>query len=224
MTPATGGHSAPVSTSFLFLEHSRLLHYDPKTNTSKVLVDRLHFANGVQLSPKEDFVLVSETLNSRILKYHLTGPKKGKTEVFVDNLPGGADNIRSNGRGGYWVGICAPIPPKQVAKHNIVTGYPTVRKVFARVVHLIRQGLGLLDGFLDSDLLKMTIYKLAHMSPYATLTNPTGLVLELDSDGKIIRSLHSPDGQVPFISEALEHNGYLYLGSPWNNFLGKLKL
>lgn len=39
----------------------RLLKYDPKTNSSIVLLDQLGFAYGVILSPKEDYVLVTET-------------------------------------------------------------------------------------------------------------------------------------------------------------------
>jgi sugar lactone lactonase YvrE len=44
----------------------RLVQYDPKTKNSEVLIDGLHFANGVQLSKKEDFVLISETMGERV--------------------------------------------------------------------------------------------------------------------------------------------------------------
>ena len=33
-----------------------------------VLIDKLHFPNGVQLSPKQDFVLVCETYRRRVLR------------------------------------------------------------------------------------------------------------------------------------------------------------
>lgn len=46
----------------------RLLQYDPKTKKSTVLMKNLHFANGVQLSNDESFVLVSETAKSRVLR------------------------------------------------------------------------------------------------------------------------------------------------------------
>ena len=47
---------------------SRLLRYNPVTNATEVLVEKLAFANGVQLSPYEDFVLVAETFRARVLK------------------------------------------------------------------------------------------------------------------------------------------------------------
>ena len=43
--------------------------FDPVANTTEVLVDGLHFANGVQLSKNEDFVLISETSAARIMRY-----------------------------------------------------------------------------------------------------------------------------------------------------------
>jgi sugar lactone lactonase YvrE len=41
----------------------------------------------------------------RIVKYWLKGPKAGSHEIFFDNLPGYPDNIRSDGRGGFWVAL-----------------------------------------------------------------------------------------------------------------------
>jgi sugar lactone lactonase YvrE len=46
----------------------RLMKYDPKTKKSKVLVEGIHMANGVQLSKNEDFVMVSELLRSRVMR------------------------------------------------------------------------------------------------------------------------------------------------------------
>lgn len=36
-------------------------------------------------------------------RYYLKGPKKGTSEVFMENLPGAVDNIRRSSSGGYWV-------------------------------------------------------------------------------------------------------------------------
>lgn len=46
----------------------RLMAYHPKTGDMEVLMEGLHFANGVQLSPEGDHVLVAETTMSRIMK------------------------------------------------------------------------------------------------------------------------------------------------------------
>ena len=47
----------------------RLMAYHPKTGDMEVLMEGLHFANGVQLSPEGDHVLVAETTMSRIMKW-----------------------------------------------------------------------------------------------------------------------------------------------------------
>ena len=43
--------------------------YHPKTGDMEVLMEGLAFANGVQLSPEGDHVLVAETNMFRIIKY-----------------------------------------------------------------------------------------------------------------------------------------------------------
>lgn len=40
--------------------------------------------------------------------YYLKGENKGRSGDFVDGLPGYPDNIRSNGRGGFYVALAAP--------------------------------------------------------------------------------------------------------------------
>lgn len=47
-----------------FLEgrpHGRLLSYDPSTKQTKTLLSNLHFANGVAVSPDQNYVIFCET-------------------------------------------------------------------------------------------------------------------------------------------------------------------
>lgn len=54
---------------------------------------------------------------------------------------------------------------------------------------------------------------------------PYGLVLALDEDGGIVRSLHEPTGKhLMEITSVEEHQGYLYLGSLHNDRIGKYRL
>ena len=54
---------------------------------------------------------------------------------------------------------------------------------------------------------------------------PYGLVLALDEQGNITQSLHDPSGKhFKAITSAVEHGGYLYLGSLHNDRMGKYKL
>lgn len=54
---------------------------------------------------------------------------------------------------------------------------------------------------------------------------PYGLVISLDENGNILQSFQDPSGKhLKEITSALEHNGYLYLGSLHNDRIGKYKL
>ncbi len=57
------------------------------------------------------------------------------------------------------------------------------------------------------------------------MTPKYGLIIELDSQGHIIRSLHDATGATfPAASEVQEHDGVVYLGSYFLPFLGRLDL
>lgn len=52
-----------------------------------------------------------------------------------------------------------------------------------------------------------------------------GFVIEFDSYGKIIKSYQDPKGKaVNFISEAVESDGHLYLGSFKDNYIASVKI
>jgi sugar lactone lactonase YvrE len=93
------------------LEHrpnGRLLAHDPGSGRTRLVADRLWFANGVALSHEESFVVVAETGRYRLTRVWLTGDRAGRREVLVDNLPGFPDNVSGNGRGVFWVAIASP--------------------------------------------------------------------------------------------------------------------
>lgn len=79
--------------------------YDPEQKNVEVLSAGNYFANGLELSADEQYLLVSETSKYRILKYWLKGEKQGEVDVFMDNLPGFPNNIQRNSRGNYWIGF-----------------------------------------------------------------------------------------------------------------------
>ncbi|XP_070578296.1 adipocyte plasma membrane-associated protein-like [Ptychodera flava] len=179
-------------------ECGRLLWYNPVTRKAKVLLKNLHFPNGVQLSPQQDYLLVSETSRARILKYNLKGPRSGKVETFAENLPGLPDNIRRSQGGGYWVGI-ASVRSSKFSLYDFMTTRPWLRSIFTKLF--------------DAE----TMMKF--LPQY-------GLVIELDEDGQIIQSLHDPTGEVvPSVSEVHESTtGQLYLGSYHSPFIARLDL
>ena len=112
------------------LEHSgtgRLFALRPD-GTIDLLMDGLQFSNGVALDSNEASVFVVETGSYRILRYWLAGDQAGKTDVFVDNLPGFPDNA-SFGDGILWIG--APSPRQSLV--DMMMPRPWLRKVTNRL-------------------------------------------------------------------------------------------
>jgi len=142
-TDSSDKHSAKAQQSTLkaslldILEHGgrgRLFAYNPLTQSSKVLMLGLNFANGVAIDPNNQFVLVSETGAYRVHKVWLQGDRKGEHEVLLDNLPGFPDNLSRGREGRFWVGFTSPrntLVDKLSAK-------PFLRKVVQRLPAAIR--------------------------------------------------------------------------------------
>ncbi|XP_024978344.1 protein STRICTOSIDINE SYNTHASE-LIKE 6-like [Cynara cardunculus var. scolymus] len=128
-TDATYKYDFPGAVNDIYegRPHGRLLSYDPSTKETKVLARDLYFANGVEISPDQDFVIFCETFMRRCPRYYLQGEKKGSIDVFVDNLPGLPDNIRYDGDGHYWLGI----PWGNSLLTKFIQTYPFARKILA---------------------------------------------------------------------------------------------
>ncbi len=95
------------------MEHrpnGRLLAYNPETQETRTVLADLYFANGVAVSPNQQYVLVNETWAYRVRRYWLEGPKQGTSDIFIDNLPGFPDGI-SAGADGFWLAIASPRNP-----------------------------------------------------------------------------------------------------------------
>ncbi len=121
------------------MEHrpnGRLLAYDPRTQVTRLLLDKLYFANGVAVSPDQSFVLVAETGKYRVRRYWLTGPQRGESEIFIENLPGFPDGISSNGKDTFWLAIVSPRDPKVDA----LLQRPFLRKVIMRLPRALTPG------------------------------------------------------------------------------------
>lgn len=114
------------------LEHQpngRLLAYQPATKTTRVVLRDLRFANGVAISPDQTFVLVCETERYRLHRVWLDGPKKGQSEIFIDNLPGFPDGLSSNGKDKFWLALVTP----RDATLDKLLPYPFLRKIVYRL-------------------------------------------------------------------------------------------
>lgn len=174
------------------LEHrpnGRLLAYDPTTKTTRLVLDKLVFANGVAVSPDQSFVLVAETFKARVKRCWIAGPRKGQSDIFIDNLPGYPDGVSSNGKDTFWLAF--PILRN-----------PGLEAMFPR-------------PFLRKIILRLPQLPLPEFKPY-------GLVLGLDTEGRIIHNLQDPSGSYQQITSVQQHDGMLYLGSVVEDAVGRL--
>lgn len=164
---------------------ARLLAYDPKTKTTKVLLNDLYAANGVTLGPDDSYVLVNEMTAYRVTRYWLTADKKGQTDIFIENLPGSPDNITFNGRDTYWLALYVPRNPLM----EFLQARPTVRGILKQV-------------------------PLALVMAIEGDARSFGFVLGLNLDGKVVYNLQDPSAKfASHVTSAYEHDGMLYLGN-----------
>lgn len=82
----------------------RLFRRDPD-GTVTVLLEGLHFPNGVTLDENEAAVIFAETSGYRISRLWVRGPRTGQIDVLADNLPGFPDNVSRMKGGRFWVAM-----------------------------------------------------------------------------------------------------------------------
>ncbi|XP_027333217.1 adipocyte plasma membrane-associated protein-like [Abrus precatorius] len=174
--------------------HGQLLKYNPTSNETVIVLDNVTFPNGVALSKDEDYLVVCETWKYRCLRHWLKGANKGMTDILIENLPGGPDNINLAPDGSFWIALIHLTSERleflhysKISKH-LVASFPTL--------------INLVNG----------ARKKAMVVNVATNGN---IIKEFDdNDGKVIN----------FVTSALEFEDNLYLGSLNSMFIGKLPL
>ncbi|XP_068619093.1 adipocyte plasma membrane-associated protein Hemomucin-like [Battus philenor] len=198
----------------------RLLYYNSKTNQSKVLLDNLWFANGVVISPNNQFVLVAESNKHRLLKYYINGPNKGKSEVFVAGLPGVPDNLRVLPDGS---GVLAMLYVAYDEQNPLITyslaRTPMARKFLARLSLLIEKPFELLNEHFPHVILENIIYKIGHISSLDAIIPQISGIIQLDWNGNIVASYFNTDKSIGTASDAIVYNEKLYIGNPHSSYL-----
>ena len=113
------------------MEHSdngRIIEFDPKTNSSRVVKSNLTFANGVAADSSGDYLYFAETGEYRVWRMPLNGDKAFQSEVIIDNLPGFVDNVHIGLNGRIWLGLTSP----RAQILDDLAGEPFWRKVIQR--------------------------------------------------------------------------------------------
>ncbi|VDM94474.1 unnamed protein product [Onchocerca ochengi] len=164
-------------------------------------MDKLFFPNGIQLFPDKQSFLVAETGAARIKRYWIAGPRMGETEIFVDNLPGFPENIRSGSNGTFWVGLASVRHSDRFSLLDFLADKVRIRKCLLQLVP-DRYWQWLVSKFVKKH----------------------ALILQLNEEGQIIASAHDPTGQViEAVSQVTETDEYLYLGYYRAPFIARLR-
>ncbi|XP_017035488.1 adipocyte plasma membrane-associated protein Hemomucin [Drosophila kikkawai] len=200
----------------------RLFKYDRSKNVSEVLLDELVFANGVVISPNEDFLVVAETGALRLTKYHLKGPKAGQSEVFVDGLPGLPDNLTPDAEG-IWVPLVLSTDSEHPNGFTLFTRFPSVRLFLARMLALFELPFRYLNSVYPNKFSQRFVHFVGHMESISVLAPKRITVVRVDWNGNIVGSLHGFDKTTASVSHVLEFQDFLFLGSPVNQYVARVK-
>uniref|UniRef100_A0A1Y1MAF0 Strictosidine synthase conserved region domain-containing protein n=1 Tax=Photinus pyralis TaxID=7054 RepID=A0A1Y1MAF0_PHOPY len=203
----------------------RLIHYDGKTKQNTVLIDKLHFANGIRLAVDESFVITTETARCRVYRYHLKGPKKGTYDIFLDGLPGLPDNIQTDGKDGFLIPLVVGRDDDYPPPLNILGPFPLLRKFLSRLLGLTELAFQLMDKVYPSEWAEKAVHYIGHFASIPhSFSSPRQTILHISKDGVILDSIHSLNGSIVGMSEAFIFKDMLYMGSPFNDYIGRISL
>eukprot|EP01065_Artemidia_motanka_P033426 TRINITY_DN40422_c0_g1_i1.p1 TRINITY_DN40422_c0_g1~~TRINITY_DN40422_c0_g1_i1.p1 ORF type:complete len:418 (+),score=120.27 TRINITY_DN40422_c0_g1_i1:66-1319(+) len=173
----------------------RLLRFQKGVGVTVVATD-LVMPNGVTLShDRQSLLVVANAV--QVWKYQLDTGKFTKWS----ELPGSGDNIRTH--------------------DTLPTGEPA-RCYWGGLGSKYALPFSLLHMVKDMPALRRLI---AAALPYAWIVNlipKYGILAVWDEEGNIIRTYQDPSGRTPWLSEAAELSGNLYVGSWLNGFLAKV--
>lgn len=174
--------------------NGRIICYDPRNDTTRTILPSLKFPNGICMTNDGQSFLFAETYGCRVCRYWFDGPKAGKVETVIPDLPGFPDNINRASDGNFWLALVGMRSPA----HDLALRMPDFRKRMSRDIAI--------DEWMVSNLNTGCVVKF----------NLAGEVLESlwDLGGE----------NHPMITSMREHRGYLYLGGISNNRIGKYRI
>jgi len=70
---------------------------------------------------------------SLFARVHVSGPYRGRVDMFVENLPGFPDNIRPSSGGGYWVALSTVRPNPGFSVLDFLAPRPWLKKLVFKV-------------------------------------------------------------------------------------------
>ena len=155
------------------------------------MLKNLVFPNGICMTHDGQSFLFAETWACRISRYWFDGPKKGKVEPVIADLPGYPDNINRASDGTYWLALVGMRTPAL----DLALKMPGFRRRMARRIAP--------DEWLYPNINTGCVLRF----------DETGRVIETlwDLGGE----------NHPMITSMREHKGHLYIGGILNNRIGQ---
>jgi sugar lactone lactonase YvrE len=173
----------------------RVMAYDPASESTRVVVHGLSFANGIALSADGRTLFVTETGRYRIWKIDSRARdldvRSGSPQAgpLFDNLPGYPDNLMRGRDGRLWVGLFRPRNPAA----DSLAQRPFLRKMLLRLPRSL-----------------------------LPLGQPYGHVFAFDESGRVVEDLQDPAGAYPGTTGATETADRLYIHSLHAHTIGWL--
>jgi len=174
--------------------NGRIICYDPAARKTRTILPKLRFPNGICLCRDGQSFLYAQTWGCTISRYWFAGPKAGRSEVVIADLPGYPDNINRASDGHYWLALVGMRTPAL----DLMLTNPALRK---RMVERVA-----FDEWLFPNMNSGCVIKF----------DESGNVLDClwDRSGK----------NHPMITSIREHKGWLYLGGVSNNRIGRYRI
>jgi sugar lactone lactonase YvrE len=113
--------------------NGRVLHFDPRTGRTTVVLRDLYFASGIALAADDSFLLVAESMRYNIQRLWLKGERRNIVEPFMRNLPGFPAGISRSPRGTFWVAL--PVVRKTVM--DVLHAYPLLEQTLANLPRVL---------------------------------------------------------------------------------------
>jgi ribose transport system permease protein len=172
----------------------RLLCYDPRTGKTTTILDRYRYSNGVCMAHDGQSLFMAESWACRVHRYWFAGPKAGKVECVIKDMPGYPDNINRASDGTYWMAWLGMRTPS----FDLALRHPGMRK---RMTRRLPQDEWLFPNINTGGVVKF---------------DESGKIIETFGDLSGVSH--------PMVTSMREHKGYLYIGGILNNRVGRFKL